>query len=264
MKKSKFGAFDIILIVAIVVGIGLNVYGHSPRSGGGGDWGGGSGGYGASQPQAPPDEGTGYGAPQDGPGAQAPGTGPEAGGQSEGGSGAGGQPEGPGPGQETSFEGYTGYEDGDSMSIGDFFWYTEEVKWDGPPKDAVVLNDFSAVSGYWKAFTETIPMFEGEDESMEWFNAEISGNAGQASFTYHTKGFTGFEKSTGEIYKLDFRDGESYNGSFNDCQLACGDRDTQGVEIRIYGFYSLDGKQYAIGEVIWISNELQALALVRP
>jgi hypothetical protein len=258
MKKSKFGAFDIILIVAIVVGVGLNVYGHSPRSGGGGDWGG-SGGYGASPPQEAPGEDTGYGLQPEGPGAEAPGTG----GQPEGGPGSEPGPE-QGPGQGISFEGYTGYEDGDSMSIGDFFWYTEEVKWDGPPQDAVVLNDFSAVSGYWKAYTETIPLFEGEDESMEWFNAEISGDAGQASFTYHTKGFTGFEASTGEIYKLDFRDGERYGGSFNDCQLACGDRDTQGVEIRIYGFYSLDGKQYAIGEVIWISNELQALALVRP
>ena len=37
-----------------------------------------------------------------------------------------------------------------------------------------------------------------------------------------------------------------------------------GMRRGIYGFYSLDGKQYAIGEAIWISNELQALALVRP
>ena len=242
MKKSKFGAFDIILIGAIVVGVGLNVYGHSPRSGSGGDWGNGSGGgYGASPPQEAQGEGTGYDAQPESPGEQTP-----------------------APEPQYSFEGYYGFEDGEIMSMDDFFWYTEDVKWDGPPPDAVVLNDFSAVSGYWKAYTETIPLFEGEDESMEWFNAEISGDAGQASFTYHTKGFTGFDASTGEIYKLDFRDGERYGGSFSDCQLACGDRDATGVEIKIYGFYSLDGKQYAIGEVIWTSNELQGLALVRP
>jgi len=141
------------------------------------------------------------------------------------------------------------------------------VKWDGLPANRTVISDFGAIAGYWKAYTETIPMFQGEEEFLEWFNIQINGDAAKAKFTYHTKNFIGLELQigqTGQNYDISFRDGESYNGSFSGGQLVVGDITSKGIEITIMQFYSLNGKQYALGEIAYISGEKQNIVLVRP
>jgi len=59
-------------------------------------------------------------------------------------------------------------------------------------------------------------------------------------------------------------EGEYLNGRFSDGQLAVGDRDTKGLEMKIKDFYILGGKQYAVGEIIYISGEKERIVLVRP
>jgi len=76
------------------------------------------------------------------------------------------------------------------------------VKWDGLPDDGTAIIEFDSIAGYWKAYTETIPMFEGEGEYLKWFNAEVSGAADQAVFVFHTKGFTASDMATGRIDDL--------------------------------------------------------------
>jgi len=165
---------------------------------------------------------------------------------------------------ENPYEDYRGYANGDEVSIGDFFWFTEEVKWDGLPISRTALIDFDSIAGYWKAYTETIPMFEGEGEYLKWFNVEISGDDTQAVFIYHTVGFTAFNMETGRIDDISADDGFSLNGRFSDGQLFVGDRDTKGLEINIKNFYTLDGNQYAVGEISYISGEKENIVLVRP
>ena len=163
-----------------------------------------------------------------------------------------------------SYKDYKGYEDGKDASIGDFFWFTEDVKWDGLPESMTVIKDFNEISGYWKAYTETIPMFLDEEEYKEWFNAEISGSENKATFTFHTKGFTGFDAQTGGSYDISMKDGEKYSGGFSNGELIFGDINSKGIQITIMQFYSLNGKQYALGEIEYISNEKQNIVLVRP
>ncbi|MCL1802570.1 MAG: hypothetical protein FWG30_02840 [Eubacteriaceae bacterium] len=165
---------------------------------------------------------------------------------------------------QNSYSSFFGYAEGEKASIGDFFWFTESVKWDGLPKGRAVISDFSQVAGYWKAYTETVQMFEGEQEELEFFNVEISGDAANAKFTYHTKGFFGSNMATGEDYDVSFRDKEAYIGRFSGSALIAGDIDTKGVKINIMSFYAINGSQYGVGEITWISGEKQNIALVRP
>ena len=175
------------------------------------------------------------------------------------------------PESQNSFADYRGYADGETPSIGDFFWFTEDVKWDGLPAGRTALTDFGAVSGYWKAYTEELRTVLGEPvlhdlDSAEWFNAEIGGGAGSATFTYHTRGFSGveYQGQASVEYDLSFRDGDSQNGRFADGRLVVGDVDARGVELRLAEFYALDGKQFAVGEIEYVSGEYLLIALVRP
>ena len=161
------------------------------------------------------------------------------------------------------FDDYRGYAGNETPSIGDFFWFTEDVKWDKAPEGRVALTDFRDITGYWKAYTETISTFQGEPESHEWYNAEISGDVNQATFTYHTKGFTGFDSQTGD-YDLSRKDGEHYSGHFSAGQLVVGDVATKGVKITVSEFYSFDGKQYALAQARYVSGEKEYIVLVRP
>ena len=168
------------------------------------------------------------------------------------------------PAQNSGFANYRGYASGETPSIADFFWFTEDVKWDGLPSGRTGLTDFGAISGYWKAYTETIPMFQGEETYLEWFNVEISGDKDRATLIYRTKGFFGSNMTTGIDYDLDFRDGDNLAGRFSDGRLNVGSLTDSGVEISITAFYTQDGNQYAVGEITWTSNEKEHIALVRP
>jgi len=167
------------------------------------------------------------------------------------------------PEPKNAYEDYRGYTDTELPSIGDFFWFTEDVKWDGLPAGRTAITDFGSIAGYWKAYTETISTFEGEEEISKWFNAEISGDANQASFTYHTKGFTGLSGIDGTV-DISHEDGGNLKGRFSDGQLVLGDIVSKGIEVIIKDFYTLNGQQYAVGEVKITSGEKEHIVLVRP
>ena len=170
----------------------------------------------------------------------------------------------PDPQPHNTYEDYRGYANGDDASLADFFWFTEDVKWDGLPTGTTAITDFNAIAGYWKAHTEYIPTFSGDGEYWKWFNAEISGNADQTVFTFHTKGFTYYDLETGLSGDISADDGTYLNGRFSDGQLAVGERDSTGLEIKIKDFYILDGNQYAVGEIRYVSGEKEYIVLVRP
>ena len=170
----------------------------------------------------------------------------------------------PDPEPLNPFEDFRGYKNSNEVSIGDFFWFTEDVKWGGLPADRTTITDFNEISGFWKAYTETIPMSQDEGEYLQWFNAEISGDADEATFTYHTKGFFGSDMGANRSDDISGQDGEYRNGSFSGDRLIVGDIDSNGEKITIKEFYTLDSAQYAVGEITFISGEKEHIALVRP
>ena len=165
---------------------------------------------------------------------------------------------------QTSYEDYRGYEDGDTPSVGDFFWFTEDAQQNGLPADSTPITDFNAISGYWKAYEETIPTLSDEGRYLMWFSAEISGSANKALFTYHAENAVAFDEEAQRDVDLSQWKGNSYKGSFSDGRFVAGDVATKGIEIVISRFYTAGGKQYAIGEEHWISGEASHLVLVRP
>ena len=166
--------------------------------------------------------------------------------------------------QAQDFKDYKGYAKGEIPSIGDFFWFTEDVKWDGLPSGRTVITDFDAISGYWKAYEESIPMFEGDERYLMWLNAEISGTANQATLTYHSDNAIAYSDFIGGSIDLTGWYGSNYKGSFSGGKLVVGNLTTDGIEVVIKEFYTIDGKQYAVGEEHWSVGEACYFVLVRP
>ena len=166
--------------------------------------------------------------------------------------------------QQNQFADYRGYVTGEIPSIGDFFWFTEDVKWDGLPPGRTTITDFNEIIGYWKAYKETIPMFQGDSRFLMWGNVEITGNEDQVNFTYLTENVIAFdEESSSDVDMSEWTD-SSYLGSFRGGSLTFGDLEQYGIEVTIHEFYTLDGKQYAVGEESYISGEKSHIVLVRP
>ncbi|MCL1897820.1 MAG: hypothetical protein FWG16_03235 [Micrococcales bacterium] len=254
MKPKKFGPLDMLLAVAVVAAMGLNVYAFgfrkapadvnivvSPTRP-------------LPSKEVPPPTETPDAPPEAPPEPSEPPEAPETP-PSE---------EPPAPEQEPTngFEEYRGFSDFGSASESDFYWFTVDLR-NGPmPEDRTTITDFFSVIGYWKACTEEIPVFSPDDNGMEFFNIEISGSADQSTLTYHTDGFAGYDSSGS--YDISAREGESYTGSFSGRELLLGDLEAHGQEITLMEFYWLDGVQYAVGEISYISGERQNIALVRP
>lgn len=240
MKQMKFGVFDVILAIAVVAGIILNVYAFKPRADNN-----------EARKNNDSDTSVSQTSPVGNSATDTPDTDTE-------------QTQTPKQENQNGFYDYSGYLYDEMPSLDDFLWFIDEIKNYGLPGDSVVITDFSVIKGYWKAYTETAPMFLDEPEYIEWFNAEISGEASDAVFTFHTEDFFGAEKNTGDVYDLSFREGENLTGEFSGGVLILGDIDNYGWEITIMVFYSRNNSQYAIGEIAWISGEKQNIALYRP
>ena len=233
MQERKFGIFDIILAAVIVAGIGLNVYAYGFRGGAGAQENPESSVAQTVQTENPPADML----PE--PTVEQIAT-PE--------------PELP----ESIYE-------GDEMpTIGDFAWFTDNVKWDGLPKSRTMITDFNEITGYWKAYEESIPMTKGEGKFLKFFNAEISGTATRLTFTYHMKISSGFDEETGKSVNISAGNGESYKGSFSGGNFVAGNITSKGQEITINKFYYLDDMQYAVGKIKYISGEKSHFVLVRP
>jgi len=240
MNKSKFGIFDIILAVMIAAGIGLNVYAFGFR----GD------AVVKKSPESPESQTVQVEKP---PEDTLPETDTIKKSEQE--------PEQEAEQEFDPLEEAIAYEGDEMPTLGDFLWFTEDVKWDGIPKKKTVINDFNNIKGYWKAYEESIPKRKSDNSLLEFFNIEISGNANQLKLTYHMKNASGFSGKTVDVSAWD---GDSYKGSFSGGKLVTGSIKKKYAAFTISKFYYIDDTQYAVGKIQHISGEKSHIALARP
>jgi len=155
------------------------------------------------------------------------------------------------------------YEGDETPTVGDFSWFTKGVKKKGLPKDRIVLTDFNAIKGFWKAYDEeTMPMLKGEKTWKTFSNIEISGTAKQLKYITYMENAHGTD-GKGKNIDMSHATGEVTKGKFSNGKLVAG-KVSKGHEITISTFYFYKGKKYAIGKLKAISGEKLYIALVRP
>jgi len=239
MKQLKFGVFDIILIVAIVAGIGLNIFGFGFRANDGG-----------AEPEQslydPPAQQTDINVwnanpngnensyPTDSNANQNPNNGDT----------------NPTVSMPVS----------DKPSSGDFGWFINGGYLTGNnlPSGATRLTDFADVTGAWKG----IMLFDPDHLVYDIYaymlaEVEIGGTADSLEMTWIYCDFIDEDGNT-EVW-------EGYGDSYDGRWLAAGELLAGPEEDRFYFhvFYRHDGKQYAIGFNTAESGEPVYVALVR-
>lgn len=164
--------------------------------------------------------------------------------------------------QKTELPSADKYSTSDLPSLGDvvgFRWNAVDGgSWENLSGEALRLNDFSAIKGGWKAYILDDPAGVFSEYSVERFaNISISGSTDEpevlVDWSYVVFGDTG--------EGMDDAMGDSvYKGTWDD-----GTIDAYGAgRIVLYDFYYDDGKEYAVGAVMWPDGVDGAIALVRP
>lgn len=143
--------------------------------------------------------------------------------------------------------------------MSDFLWYTEGVFYDGMPADASMIDEFSQLTGNWKAYILYDPENTVGSYSFEYLNVNVAGDPGNVTLTFDWyKMYAG--EAAEEYDYTDYEDTVIY-GSFSEGGLLAGE---PGRAITLYSFYSLNGKQYALGYFQLESGEPAYVAMVRP
>ncbi len=141
--------------------------------------------------------------------------------------------------------------------LGDFLWYLEGVYYDGIPDNAAYINEFSNLTGGWKAVFYYDPEFTVDAFGYDFMNIVIDGSAENTSVTLDWYLYYGDSE---EWDKTDLND-SVLTGTYGADGITAG---SPGFMIYITDFYSLNGKQYAVGYLNLQSGEPSFVALVRP
>jgi hypothetical protein len=141
----------------------------------------------------------------------------------------------------------------------DFLWYTEGVYYDGLPEGVEPITDFNALAGSWKAFFWYDPDNTVNSYALEFLNISIAGEATAVTLTLDW-----YKMFAGDSYEEnDYTSNEDsvLSGTYAEGGITAGE---PGYTMHIYGFYTLYGKQYAIGSLELESGEPTFVAMVRP
>ena len=140
----------------------------------------------------------------------------------------------------------------------DFFWYTEDVAYEGVPAEANIIDNMSPLTGSWKALIIYDPNNEYDAGAMEFLNIALAGTADSLSLTLDW--YQIFWANEGESFdETDMEDGV-FNGKWEKGGLWVSGAGT----IRLTQFYELHGKQYAVGTMDTPDGTPALVALVRP
>ena len=141
--------------------------------------------------------------------------------------------------------------------LGDFLWYLDGVYYDGIPDDAAYITEFSDMTGGWKAVFYYDPEFVANAFGYDFMNIVIDGSAENTSVTLD--------------WYLYYGDSEEWDKSDEDDSVLSGTYGRGGITVGSSGFmmyitdfYSMNGKQYAVGYLSLQSGEPACVALVRP
>jgi hypothetical protein len=140
----------------------------------------------------------------------------------------------------------------------DFFWYTEDVQYNGVPADANTVGNIGRLTGSWKALIIYDPDNEYDSGAMEFLNISIAGTEESLSLTldwYHI-----FWSNDGESFDETDMEDSVFTGKWENGGLWASGLGT----IRLAQFYELNGKQYAVGTMDTPDGIPALVALVRP
>ncbi|MBQ7569264.1 hypothetical protein IJT17_10755 [bacterium] len=143
-------------------------------------------------------------------------------------------------------------------TLDDFYWYIEDVKQNGVPRDAQIITDKAKICGGWKCLIEVDPNDKFQSAAAEYalINIVMQGNSVKLCL---------------DPLRIKFaREGEYRDMSRDRDSIYKGKWENGGIyvvgpgNIRIKKFYRKDGHQYAIGEGMLPDGCPLNFALVRP
>jgi len=131
------------------------------------------------------------------------------------------------------------------------------VLYDGVPADAVLIEDFAAITGGWKGIIFFDPENQQDLRGMELVNVIISGSPKDLRLTldWYMAYYPDEELSIDETDDEDM----VFIGNWDGGLTA-----TTQATINLPQFYVLNGKQYAIGHMDTLNDIPAYMALVRP
>ena len=142
--------------------------------------------------------------------------------------------------------------------LSDFYWYMDDVYYEGLPYDSTPITEFSKLTGGWKALFYYDPDFTMDAYGFDYLNVTIGGSVDSVQLTvdWYKTNFGGYEE-----YDISDEEDSVLYGAFEQGGMyLSGD----GFGIWITEFYYLNGRQYAVGYMELQSGEPTYVALVRP
>ena len=126
-------------------------------------------------------------------------------------------------------------------------------------ENAVDITDHKALNGGWKVMLFTDPYNTMNAYSLRFLNGTMttSGNKVKLTLDYYRM----YEGGDGSCVDETDRQKETFSSEWQNMFV---EFDTGYSKITVYYFCEKGGKQYAIGNVEWISGEYGYFAMVRP
>lgn len=141
----------------------------------------------------------------------------------------------------------------------DFDWFIEDYMNGNYIENAVDITDHKALNGGWKVMLFTDPYNTMNSYSLRFLNGTMttSGNKVKLTLDYYRM----YEGGDGSYVDETDRQKETFSSEWQNMFV---EFDTGYSKITVYYFCEKGGKQYAIGNVEWISGEYGYFAMVRP
>ena len=140
-----------------------------------------------------------------------------------------------------------------------FSWAAGIPSWVYMPENSVKIEDFSKITGGWKAYMVSDPENKRDSGCSDYFNINISGTeaASIVTFKWHIRTFNA------DMDSIDVSGEDStFSGRFKDGAIYA----TGGGNVNLTDFRYDDetGREYAVGTFMWPDGVEACIGLVRP
>lgn len=140
-------------------------------------------------------------------------------------------------------------------NVDDFKWYMNDVYKNGIPTSGIIMSDFAKLEGEWRGFIWYDPENANNSKAMELAKVNISGTDRAPSLLIDWQTMITETEALNETTMQD---------TIYICTLSeNGLISTDGAGLKISSFYTLNGKQYAIGTIGTVDGISSYIALVR-
>lgn len=140
----------------------------------------------------------------------------------------------------------------------DFYWYTEDVQYNGLPSDASAITNLETLKDSWKALIIYDPDNAYDSYAMEFLNIDLAGAAEDLSITLDW--YLILWGNNGESFDETDMEDTVFKGQWDNGGLWASGAGT----IHLTQFYEQNGKQYSVGTMDTPDGTPALVALVRP